>query len=209
MNKLKSTNHRRIRAVGAGLALLLSMSGMSACGGDSSGESKDTVSLTYISTTPISPTRTLELSAIEGGKFGAEGLKVKFVPANGTSQAVNLVSAGKGDFGAGSPFAVVAANHNGADLVAFGIRNKKFPFYLVTPADKPIDSAAVLKGKKVGINSVGGDTDQGLDAVLGLGGFGPKAVKRQVVPPTPAAYESVKNGTLDAVILNTSGRAHV
>ncbi len=78
-------------------------------------------------------------------------------------------------------------------------------FQVISLKDKPVRTAADLKGKTVGIVSVGGSTEMLLDLILHKAGLGKDDAKREAVGDNPGAVEFVKRGRIDCFIasLNT------
>jgi ABC-type nitrate/sulfonate/bicarbonate transport system substrate-binding protein len=78
-------------------------------------------------------------------------------------------------------------------------------FQLVSLNEKPITRAEELKGKTVGIVSVGGTTDMFLDLILAKVGLQKEDVRREPVGDNPGAIEFVRRARIDCFIcsLNT------
>ena len=97
------------------------------------------------------------LVAKEVGYFKDEGLEVEFVPAAGGNQALLQVAAGNGDIGCISPGNVIAGIQPsvGMQVISFyNVYYKNIWSVSVLP-DSPIKSLAELRGKKIGVASMG------------------------------------------------------
>ncbi len=92
------------------------------------------------------------------GLFAKYGLDATIVRITGSTQAVQALLAGEIQFMLGAPaqgFSAVAA---GADLLSIATLGPKMPYLLV--ARPPIQTAADLKGKQVGVSSAGLSSDR-------------------------------------------------
>ena len=88
----------------------------------------------------------------------------------------------------------------GAPLVCVSTLYQGSNFHVISAKDKPIASAAELKGKTVGIVSVGGSTEQLLDIMLRAVGLTKADVTTQVVGNGPGIMQFVHQGRVDCFI---------
>jgi ABC-type nitrate/sulfonate/bicarbonate transport system substrate-binding protein len=138
------------------------------------------------------------MNAVSGGHFAAQGLDVKLLGGQGTAQATQQLIAGQVAFiraAAIDQMRAVAAS--GAPLVAFSTLYQGSTFHMVSLRDKPVKTAADLKGKTVGIVSVAGTTEIFLDLILAKAGLKKDDVKRETTGNSPGALQLVKQGRVD------------
>jgi ABC-type nitrate/sulfonate/bicarbonate transport system substrate-binding protein len=93
-----------------------------------------------------------------------------------------------------------AVAKQGVPFIAIATLCQGSSFLLVSPKDKPISDAAALKGKIVGVVSVGGTTEMLLDLILQKVGIAKDDVKREAVGDNPGALEFVQRGRIDCFI---------
>jgi hypothetical protein len=72
---------------------------------------------------------------------------------------------------------------------------------MLSAADRPVRDAAMLRGKRVGVLAVGSTMDNYLDVMLHHAGLPLDAVERRVIGMNAGAFELVRLGRLDAIIL--------
>ena len=97
------------------------------------------------------------LVAQELGYFKEEGIDAEFVPTNGGNLALIQLAAGNGDIGCISPGNVIAGIQPsvGMQVISFyNVYYKNIWSVSVLP-DSPIKSLAELRGKKIGVASMG------------------------------------------------------
>ncbi|CAH1649720.1 MULTISPECIES: ABC transporter substrate-binding protein [unclassified Chelatococcus] len=141
------------------------------------------------------------MNAVAGGYFKKEGLDVDLQAGRGGSQALQQLIAGKTALIRISSIEQMRAMAaSPANLVCISTLYQSSTFHVVSPKDKPIRSAEDLKGKTVGLVSVGGSTEIFLDLMLHKVGIAPSEVKREVSGDTPAALQFVKAGRIDCFI---------
>src|SRR5262249_30971994 len=109
------------------------------------------------------------------GFFKDENLEVTLQPTDGATQEMQLLSAGKGDAGLGAPPAVLLARGSGAKVRAIF---NSIPYHgtaLAVLADGPITKPQDLKGKKVGVMSMGASRTLDGYAMVQAAGLDPKS----------------------------------
>ena len=89
------------------------------------------------------------------GFFKEEGLDVTLQPTDGATQEMQILAAGKGDAGLGAPSAVLLARNAGAKIRAIYMVSPDNGTSLAVLADGPIKEPMDLKGKKIGVMSMG------------------------------------------------------
>jgi ABC-type nitrate/sulfonate/bicarbonate transport system substrate-binding protein len=110
-------------------------------------------------TTPFGfdPTFIDVMNAVSGGHFAHEGLDVKLVGPPGNAEAFQLVIAGQAQFSyiASIDF-IRAVAGRGAPFYAIACASQRVGFQIVSLKEKPVRSGADLRGKTIGVLSVGG-----------------------------------------------------
>jgi ABC-type nitrate/sulfonate/bicarbonate transport system substrate-binding protein len=138
------------------------------------------------------------MNAVSGGHFAAQGFDAKLLGGQGTAQAMQQLIAGQVAFVRSAAIdqmrAVSTAN---APLVSFSTLYQGSTFHVVSLKDKPITKAEDLKGKTVGLVSVGGTTDTFLDLMLRKVGLQKDDVRREVTGNSPGALQILKQGRVD------------
>lgn len=141
------------------------------------------------------------MNAHSAGHFRAAGLDSKILGGQGTGQAVTQLIAGQAKFTRASGLdiarAVYAAN---APLLVVATLYQGSNWYVISHKDKPIRTAADMRGKKMGVVSVNGTTENFLDLMLGAVGASPSETQREAVGNSPAAFQFVKQGRIDGFI---------
>lgn len=144
------------------------------------------------------------MNAHTGGHWRANGLESKVIGAQGTSPAIQQLTAGQAHMirAASIDFMRAVAQQN-LPLLAVSTIYQGSTFYMISPEDKPARRAEELKGKTVGIVSVGGTTDLFVDLMLTKVGLEKSVVKKEVVGNNPGALQFVRQGRIDAFIAST------
>jgi ABC-type nitrate/sulfonate/bicarbonate transport system substrate-binding protein len=141
------------------------------------------------------------MNAKSGGYFAREGLDVKVLGGHGTGQATQQLIAGKVEMIRASAIDLMrAVDAAKAPLVAIATIYQASTFFIVSPKDKPVKSAEDLKGKTVGLVSVGGTTETFVDLILQKGGLKKDDIKRQVTGNNPGALQIMQQGRVDCFI---------
>lgn len=141
------------------------------------------------------------------GYFEQEGLSVTLLPVRGSNEAAIQVSAGNADVGLASPADAIIGMQPGKDLDVQYFYDLYYQniWPLSVPAASPIQTAAELKGKKIGVLSMGSTAisfgrayakEAGLDPAKDLT-FIPIGVGAQ-------AITAIRQGVVDAIIFNDS-----
>jgi len=94
--------------------------------------------------------------AIGEGYFKDEGLDVNVEAVDGSSQVLQVMSAGKAQFGIPGPGPVLAARARGVDAVFIYNLFPKALFGLVVKKDSSYTEASQLKGKVIGVGTADG-----------------------------------------------------
>jgi NitT/TauT family transport system substrate-binding protein len=107
--------------------------------------------------------------AQDEGYFKRRGLEAQTIYIAGGAVAVQALLAGDIQFALAGATAAVRASLNGADLKLIANTIDAMDFHLV--AKPEIASIKELKGKKIGVTRLGGNTDFALEIVLGKAGL--------------------------------------
>ena len=141
------------------------------------------------------------MNAISGGHMAAQGLDAKLLGGQGTAQPIQQLLTGQAHLIRASGIDVMRAiATTKAPLVSVGTMYQASTFHMVSLKSKPISKAEDLKGKTVGIVSVGGTTEVYLDLILAKGGLAKDSVKREVTGNSPGAIQMVKQGRVDCFL---------
>jgi len=143
---------------------------------------------------------TIGLPKSQGGLgfYEEEGLDVKVTGAGGSTAAIKIVAAGKADASAATGYsALIAGVEQGMPLIspfADGLENKQF---IVVPEDSPIMSIRDLKGKQVGVYSMGSDGVHYSKAMAMEAGLDPmKDITLVPIGLGAQAVNTIKKGTV-------------
>lgn len=141
------------------------------------------------------------MNAITGGHMAREGLDAKLMGGQGTAQPIQqLITGGAQMIRASGIDVMRAISTTKAPLVSIATMYQASTFHMVSLRSKPILKAEDLKGKTVGIVSVGGTTEIYLDLILAKGGLKKEDVKREVTGNSPGAAQIMKQGRVDCFI---------
>ncbi len=141
------------------------------------------------------------MNCVSGGHLAKEGFDAKLLGGQGTAQATQQLIAGQVQFiRSASIDQIRAVAASSAPLVCFSTLYQASTFNMVSLKDKPIRSAEDLKGKTVGVVSVGGTTEIFLDLMLNKVGLKKEDVKREVTGNSPGALQLVEQGRVDCFI---------
>lgn len=137
------------------------------------------------------------MNAVTGGHYERHGFNAQLLGANGTAQALQQLTAGQVQFIRAAAIDMIRATGQGAPLVAIATSHQGSTFHMISPREKAITRAEDLKGKTVGIVSVGGTTDIFLNLILNKVGLKPDDVKREVTGNSPGILQMVRQGRVD------------
>ena len=141
------------------------------------------------------------MNAISGGHYAAQNIDAKLLGGQGTAQPIQQLITGQAHFIRASGIDVMrAVATTKVPLVSIATIYQGSTFHMVSLKDKPISKAEDLKGKTVGIVSVGGTTEVFLDLILAKGGLKKEDVKREVTGNSPGAVQIMKQGRVDCFI---------
>jgi NitT/TauT family transport system substrate-binding protein len=159
----------------------------------------------FVITTPqvFDPTFIDMMNAYSGGHFAKEGLDAKVLGPPGSAAAMELVLGGQAQFGyIASPDFIRAVGARSAPLMAIASLGQRIGFRIVSLAEKPMRTGTDLKGKTIGVISVGGLSEALVDVVMIRAGVDPKDSTRVVTGNSPGEVELIRRGRIDCFICN-------
>jgi NitT/TauT family transport system substrate-binding protein len=178
---------------------------LSACGDDGAeGGKGGTEKAVFLNIVPINMSFVADLLADQNGYFRKEGLDVTFQATRGSAPAIQSVLAGSALITrAGAIETVTAAAKQGAPLMNVGMLEHKSPLWFVSTKQNALNEPKDWVGKKMGLPSEGGTSEQTFDLMLAAGDIDYKNVDRQVVGLSPGTFELVKRGRVDAYTIGS------
>jgi NitT/TauT family transport system substrate-binding protein len=189
----------------AGLALAGCTGTASATAPASEGEAApaELSDIVVVSFLPLqSFTFTPEMYAYSSGIFEEHGLDVQLQPVQGTSAAIQTLLGGATPITRVSTVDVMPGMESGQPIVGVGTMAYRSNLRVISTDENPIESAADMEGKVIGLGSVGGTSEKMLNFALDDAGVPRESVTRQAVPVTSATYELVKQGQLDGYVVS-------
>jgi ABC-type nitrate/sulfonate/bicarbonate transport system substrate-binding protein len=206
--RIRLRNQRSRTAAGALAVLAVAAAALSACGSaEASGSAPDASGVSTLRYQGWANQVTLPELAENLGYFGGK-VKLKWV-GNTISgpQDIQAAATGDADFGGAFGGAVEKLVSSGAGIKAvinyYGSDDKEFTGYYVLDGS-PLKDVKDLVGKKVGVNTLGGQNEADIFNVLhkaGLSGPDIKRVELVTLPP-PNAEDALRKGQIDAVALS-------
>jgi len=141
------------------------------------------------------------MNAKSGGHFAEFGIDARVLGGHGGAQTTQELVAGQAQFARGSGIDLLSAmGKQTLPVVSISTLYQGGTFQLASLKDKPIRDGRDLKGKNVGLVSVGGSTDTFLTLILAKVGLSKDDVKREVVGNNPGAVEFIRQGRIDCFI---------
>ncbi len=179
--------------------------GTTAAGGEATTAAPDTTSGELRQVTIISPSgdhagayAPLYIGR-ELGYFADEGLEVALESGSGSSEAIQLLIAGQGEFALSGIEALMVAIDGGAEVSAVCELYSRPSFGLVVPADSGITDVAQLRGETIGITDLAGGEVPVVVGLLTDAGVGIDEV--EIVPvgdQTPSIVEAIESERIAA-----------
>ena len=142
------------------------------------------------------------MNAKSGGHFEKAGLDAQLLGAAGAAAAVQQLAAGRAQFIRISPIDIMKAMTVQKDLafVAVATIVQGSAFYIISSTAKPIGKAEDMRGKRIGVVSIGGTTENFLDLLLKKVGVPKTEVPREVVGNNPGSFALIAQGRIDGFI---------
>ncbi|MGH7277454.1 MAG: ABC transporter substrate-binding protein [Candidatus Rokuibacteriota bacterium] len=158
--------------------------------------------VTYLLTAPSPDVAQASHSSVPQalGYWKDAGLDVEVQPTSGSTTAVQLVIAGTAHFTMGTVEPLIIGRQKGAKIVSVYNHTREGIYTIAVPADSPITSVKQLKGKSIGVVSLGSGAVPFAKALLRAEGFDPeKDVNWIPIGMGAQAVHAVKNGRVDAL----------
>jgi NitT/TauT family transport system substrate-binding protein len=140
------------------------------------------------------------MNMVSGGFLAREGFSPTLRGGQGTATAIQQLMTGGASFVRMTAIDVFTAVAKKVPLLSVSTLYQGSNFHVISSKDKPINSVKELKGKTVGVVSVGGSTEQLLDMILRAGGMTKADVTIQVVGNNPGVMQFIRQGRVDCVI---------
>lgn len=146
------------------------------------------------------------MNAVSGGHFKAAGLDAKLLGAGGAAASTQQLAAGRCQFIRGSCIDEMKAMAVQKDLSIVSIATifQGSTFNVISSTAKPIASAEDLKGKRIGVVSIGGTTENFLDVMLKKANIDKASVPREVVGNNPGSFALLQQGRIDGFIATSN-----
>lgn len=145
------------------------------------------------------------LYAKSGGFFDKEGLAVEVIGGKGAALAAQMTIAGQTESGrTGGANYILSRVNDGAPLTSIATVAQMSPFFVLSSKAKPVSTVADLKGKTVGMASLGGSMEGTLNLMLKRAGVAAASVNKVKVADNAASYALVQANRVDAFFGNTS-----
>ena len=141
--------------------------------------------------------------AREAGLYKQYGLDVDIVFFRGSTIAINALATKDAHFGAFGASSAVLARLGGLDTVLIATAAPGLLFYLVTK--KEINSAADLKGKRIGASRPGTDSDLAARVAAQKLGLGEKDVQVIAMGTDNERLAAMSQGVVDATVVTVGG----
>lgn len=184
---------RRLAAAVAAVAL--AVSALAGCSGEDAGGAPMRF---MVANRVINLGHTQLAVAVENGYYG--GVDVKYLTSDGTAATVQSVAAGTADMGQADTLALAAAAAKGVRNVTAVCSYVAANIYQLLVADSsPIRSVKDLKGKRIGLTSLGTGTYYNAVLALKSAGLDEKDVKFVTIGSPQAQLDALKGGKLDAL----------
>lgn len=158
--------------------------------------------IVYLLTSPVPSVAEAAHSSVPMalGYWKDGGIDVEVRPTNGSSTAVQLVIAGTANFTMATIEPLVIGRQKGARIVSVYNHTREGIYTIAVQADSPITSLKQLKGKSVGVLSLGSGAVPFAKAVLRGEGFDPeKDVSWVPIGIGPQSVHALQNHQVDAL----------
>lgn len=139
--------------------------------------------------------------AQQKGYFAENNVAVEYLTSDGTVATVQALAGGTADMGQIDTLSLDAALSRGVqDIVAVCSYVANNIYYLAVKDDSPIQQVADLKGKKIGLSSLGTGVFYNAQVMLQEAGLDPETDVEFVTIQQPAAQlNALVNGDVDAI----------
>ena len=134
------------------------------------------------------------------GYYAAENLDVKYVTTQGSTDAIQIVAAGKADITPSDAGPALGAIEKDADVVVIGGLVQNWPWSMAVAENSTLKTGADLRGKKIGIISTGSGSFVFLKGYLAEYGMTENDVTYVSLGGNIiTALTALKEGTVDAI----------
>jgi ABC-type nitrate/sulfonate/bicarbonate transport system substrate-binding protein len=157
-------------------------------------------SLTFMTPFGFIPDFLEMMNMVSGGFLAQQGFAPTLLGGHGAVMTAQQLMTGAVSFVRLTAIDEFVAVAKGAAFVSVATLYQGSTFHVISPKDKPINSAQDFKGKTVGIVSVGGSTEQLLEIMLRSAGMTKADVTTQVVGNSPGAMQYIRQGRIDCFI---------
>jgi ABC-type nitrate/sulfonate/bicarbonate transport system substrate-binding protein len=191
-----------LRTAAGGTGLLVAAPLLAACGSDKGPTQLASMSVMF----PTAVTLNFAPALLEdaNGGFRDAGIAATLQYGRNSPQALQQVVAGNSTLARVDPLLVAqAVLEQQAAIVSIAADYQRSVFTVASPEDRAVRSIAELRGKRVGLPSLGGGAESTLDAQLTFAGVPAASVSRIAVGTAAAAWAFVEQGKADAVLLGT------
>ncbi len=146
------------------------------------------------------------MNASAGGHFQAAGLDTQVLGAGGAAASTQQLAAGRCQFIRGAAIDAVKAvgAQPGLGLVSVATIFQGSTFDVISDKAKPIARAEDFRGKRIGVVSIGGTTENFLDLMLHKVGIPKTEVPREVVGNNPGSFALLQQGRIDGFIATSN-----
>ncbi len=146
------------------------------------------------------------MNASSGGHFKAAGLDAQVLGAGGAAAAVQQLAAGRCQFTRSAAIDIMKAMSAQRDLALVSIATifQGSTFFVISSAAKPIEKAEDMRGKRMGVVSIAGTTENFLDLMLKKVGVPKTEVPREVVGNNPGSFALIQQGRIDGFIATSN-----
>jgi ABC-type nitrate/sulfonate/bicarbonate transport system substrate-binding protein len=146
------------------------------------------------------------MNASSGGHFAAAGLDAQVMGAGGAAAAVQQLAAGRCQFTRGAAIDIIKAMSTNKDLALVSVATifQGSTFFVISSTAKPIEKAEDFAGKRIGVVSIGGTTENFLDLMLKKVGLAKTDVAREVVGNNPGSFALIQQGRIDGFIATSN-----
>jgi len=146
------------------------------------------------------------MNAVTGGHLKAAGLDAQLLGAGGAAATVQQLAAGRCQFTRGAAIDIMKAMTAQPDLGLVSVATifQGSTFDVISSSAKPITSAEDLRGKRIGVVSIGGTTENFLDLMLHTANIDKSTVPREVVGNNPGSFALIQQGRIDGFIATSN-----
>lgn len=143
-------------------------------------------------------------AAQELGYFEKQGIDFEYLPGSGTGDALKQIVAGNGDVGFVGPETIYFAAEQGGDVVGIYNLYPQSMFVLIAWPGAGIKKPSDLKGKTIGVLSLGSGGRYSALSVLALNGMSESDVNFVATGPSPGPFLQHKIDVWSTLVTSTA-----